>query len=168
MQFPDHPQERFRRQCGNLLMKTIVSNDGKKTYLYPYKVYCYRKIRDSIEELLKRKDFLEMLLKGPDASSEECFGDIVDGIICKTFTDSEGKLFFTEKRNLGGMINLDWFNPYENQEYSVAVMYMALVNLPRAVRFKWENVVVLGIIPGPKEPNYNVNWFLEPHIDELK
>ena len=44
---------------------------------------------------------------------------------------------------------------------------MVIENLPRGERFKPENVIVVGCIPGPKEPKGNVNSFLKPLVDEL-
>ena len=41
------------------------------------------------------------------------------------------------------------------------------MNLPREERFKPENVIIVGIIPGPKEPRGNINSFLKPLVDEL-
>ena len=41
------------------------------------------------------------------------------------------------------------------------------MNLPREERFKPENVIIVGIIPGPKEPKGNINSFLKPLVDEL-
>ena len=41
------------------------------------------------------------------------------------------------------------------------------MNLPREERFKPENVIIVGIIPGPKEPKGDVNSFLKPLVDEL-
>ena len=32
-------------------------------------------------------------------------------------------------------------------------MYLTILNLPRKIRFKQENVLLIGLIPGPKEPN---------------
>ena len=40
------------------------------------------------------------------------------------------------------------------------------MNLPREERFKPENVIIVGIIPGPKEPKGDVNSFLKPLVDE--
>ena len=37
----------------------------------------------------------------------------------------------------------------------------------RTVRFKWENVIVLEITPGPKEPSLTFNIYLKYHVDEL-
>lgn len=41
-------------------------------------------------------------------------------------------------------------------------------NLPRSVRYKIENIILIGIIPGPKEPKYTINSFLRPLVEELK
>lgn len=43
---------------------------------------------------------------------------------------------------------IDFFQPMKHRkDYSVGVLYLVLLNLPRAERFKWENVLVVGIIP---------------------
>ena len=54
----------------------------------------------------------------------------------------------------GLMVNVDWFQPYKRRvDISVGVLYMVLMNLPRAQRFKRENVLLVGIIPSfKKEP----------------
>ena len=148
-------------------MKSVIRANGKKKSLYPFMVYCNRSIKLSLQELLNREGFIELLQQGPNFAEEGYFSDICDGNVYKTFLDIDGTLYFSDKRNLGALINLDWFNPYENQEYSVGALYMVLVNLPREVRFKWENVIVLGILPGPKESKH-VNTYLEPHIEELQ
>ena len=44
---------------------------------------------------------------------------------------------------------------------------MVIFNLPRSERFKLENIILVGMIPGPKEPE-NVNPFLKPIVDDLK
>ena len=39
--------------------------------------------------------------------------------------------------------------------YSTGVIYLTSLNLPRNERYKPENIILIGIIPGPKEPkNY--------------
>ena len=44
---------------------------------------------------------------------------------------------------------------------------MVVMNLPRDERFKPENLLVVGIIPGPKEPKHHINSFLQPLVDDL-
>ena len=56
--------------------------------------------------------------------------------------------------NLLFMLNIDWGQPFDHTQYSVRVIYLVIQNLPRAVRFKPENVIIVSTIPGPKEPNY--------------
>lgn len=65
------------------------------------------------------------------------------------------------------MLNIDWFKPCKHTEYSVGVIYLTIMNLPRQIRFKQENVLLIGLIPGPKEPKHDVNSFLYPLVREL-
>ena len=44
---------------------------------------------------------------------------------------------------------------------------MVILNLPRSIRYKFENVVVVGVIPGPKEPALTLNSYLGPLVQEL-
>ena len=44
---------------------------------------------------------------------------------------------------------------------------MVVMNLPRDERFKPENLLVVGIIPGPKDPKHHINSFLQPLVDDL-
>ena len=41
------------------------------------------------------------------------------------------------------------------------------MNLPRNVRFKRENVLLIGILPDPHEPSRDINAYLNPLVDEL-
>jgi len=50
----------------------------------------------------------------------------------------------------------------------VGVLYLVILNLPRAIRFKPENIIIAGIIPGPSEPKSNeMNSYLRPLVKEL-
>ena len=65
------------------------------------------------------------------------------------------------------MLNFDFFQPKKHRnDYSVGVLYLANLNLPRSMRFKWENIIVVGIIPGmDKEPG-SLNEFLAPLVKD--
>ena len=43
---------------------------------------------------------------------------------------------------------------------------LSIANLPPEERFKSENIILLGIIPGPSEPT-DIDSFLCPLVDEL-
>ena len=65
------------------------------------------------------------------------------------------------------MLNVDWFKPCKHSEYSIGAMYLTIMNLPTKVRFKQENVLLFGLIPGAKEPKYHLNSMLNPLVQEL-
>lgn len=88
--------------------------------------------------------------------------DVYDGRVWKEFTD-----FFSQPCNLGLMLNCDWLQPYKHTEHSVGVIYIAILNLPRKLRFKPENIIIVGIIPGPDEPSLSINTYLKPLVTEL-
>jgi len=167
VRFPNHTQGRFRQKCGEYLMKTFSSMDGNKIFLYPKKIYCYMPLKHSIQNIVNRKDILEKLLAGPKLCSSEIMFDTVDGNFWEDFADDTGERYFADPRNLGGILNIDWFEPFENVQYSCGVIYLALLNLPRELRFKWENIIIVGIIPGPKEPKLVVNSYLQPLVNDL-
>ncbi|XP_066929656.1 uncharacterized protein [Clytia hemisphaerica] len=100
--YPEHPQKARRKECGQLLMKTIVSPTGKKT-LYPFKIYCYKSLKENLQSLLRDPTFEDKceawrkLEKHPDVLS-----DVYDGRVWKHFSDEEnGYPFLNEKRNYG-------------------------------------------------------------------
>ena len=42
------------------------------------------------------------------------------------------------KNNYGLLLNIDWLQPFKHVTYSVGVMYLVFLNLPRSVSFKQE------------------------------
>ena len=49
----------------------------------------------------------------------------------------------------------------------MGVIYLVVLNLPRNVRYKRENVILIGIIPGPCEPPLTINSYLTPLVLDL-
>lgn len=47
------------------------------------------------------------------------------------------------------------------------MLYFVIENLPRSERYKLENIIIAGCIPGPKEPKKNINSYLRPLVDNL-
>lgn len=65
----------------------------------------------------------------------------------------DGRPFLAVPNNVCLAINIDWFNPYDDTAYSVGAVYLVVLNLPRLERFKIQNVILAGMMPGPHEPN---------------
>lgn len=57
------------------------------------------------------------------------------------------------------MLNVDWFQPYKHSTYSLGVIYLVILNFPRNIRYKLENSIIIGFIPGPHEPSGNINTY---------
>ena len=89
------------------------------------------------------------------------------GQVWKDFMNYKGKDYLSKPHNLAVMLNCDWFQPFKHTQYSIGVMYLVILNLPRLLHFKPENIVIVGIIPGPKEPDLNINSYLKPLVKEL-
>ena len=77
-------------------------------------------------------------------------------------------LFSFSFNSLAVMLNVDWFRPHKHSPGSVGVTYLVLLNLPCHERYKLENIIVVGILPGPSEPKLTANTFLEPLVKELQ
>ena len=41
------------------------------------------------------------------------------------------------------------------------------MNLPRKLRFKRDNILLVGLISGPREPPTTINFYLQPLVKEL-
>ena len=64
-------------------------------------------------------------------------------------------------------LNMDWFNPFKQTPYSAGGIYLTVQNLPRTECYKMENIILVGIMPGPQEPKKNINFFLKSLVDDL-
>ena len=118
--------------------------------------------------LLNRTDFINLCGHWKNMSdTPRIYKSVYDGHVWKTFNSLDGENFFSNKFNFGLMLNVDWFKPCKHTEYSVGAIYLTVMNLPRKVRFKQENVLLIGLIPGPKEPKYSLNSMLHPLVQEL-
>ena len=78
----------------------------------------------------------------------------------------DGVAFLSLPHNFAFTINLDWFQPFKHSTYSIGAIYLTIMNLPRNIRNKPENVILVGLLPGPSEPS-NINRYLEPFVNEL-
>ncbi|OAD74328.1 hypothetical protein PHYBLDRAFT_144775 [Phycomyces blakesleeanus NRRL 1555(-)] len=65
--------------------------------------------------------------------------------------DSNGLPFVNHECSIMLTMNIDWFQPFNGVTYSCGAIYLCINNLPRLERYKKENVVLIGLMPGPKE-----------------
>ncbi len=167
VRFPRHPQARMRLSCGNSLLKSIKTA-SKKCIERPIKVFCYQNLIDCIQNLVAQPGKLELLSEWKKRSIPAgIMADIYDGAVWKSFLSLNGQDFLSCKYTLGLCLNVDWFRPYKHVEYSVGAIYIAVLNFPRQQRYLRENVILVGVIPGPHEPSLQMNSFIEPLVRQL-
>ena len=78
----------------------------------------------------------------------------------------DGRPFLKLSNNLCLKLNLNWFNPFKHIQYSVGILYFVVENLPRSERYKLENIIIAGAIPGPKVHTC-INTYLKPLVNDL-
>ena len=162
--YPNHPQLSHRQQCAAPLLKMVKAGKGQK--LIPIKVFPYMPIRKSFEALAKRPGFIALCEKWRYRPHVPTYlSDIYDGRLWHEFQAAN---FFRVPMSYLVTLNVDWFQPFLHTQYSVGAMYLTIQNLPRDMRCKEENVILVGVIPGPSEPKLAMNSYLSPLVEELK
>ena len=122
-------------------------------------------VRDTLRRFLQRPGFaLKCELWRERDVPHGFLADVFDGCVWKEWQYVNGKAYLAVSRNYAFMLNVDWFQPFKHSLYSVSALYM--MNLPRSERFKLENVMLVGIIPGPHEPKLTINSYLQPLVAE--
>lgn len=169
IEYPRHPYPSMRKKCSTVLLKKICV--GNKNKLVPRKTFVYHSLISGLKKLVCRKGFLkkcEHWRKRESIIPRGTFADVYEGLVWKEFSSVSGRPFLSHPNNLCLMLNVDWFNPYEETPYSAGVIYFVVQNLPRNERFKLDNIILVGIIPGPNEPKKHINTYLAPIVKDLK
>ena len=144
-------------------MKSLCAHSAQISHLDPFGPQKYNSILNTLKDLRRRKNVFSKL---HGWMSRSCTEKYIDGVIWNEFMIVNGRPFLDVPYNLGLILNVDWFRPYEHTQYSIGVIYLVIINLPRAERYRLENVISVGCIPGPKEPT-TMNSYLKPLVDDL-
>ena len=131
-------------------------------------MYCWKSIISQLESILQRTGIPELCEQWRRREVlESVLSDVYDGQVWKNFKWSDRNPFFNVERHYGLILNVYWFQPFKRRsDYSVGVIYFVIINLPRSERFKFESVILGGIIPS-LESEPKLHTFLEPCVDEL-
>ena len=167
VRYPNHPQPQHRKSCGCLLLKSVRTSAGSTT-LYPKALYCYQSLIRSLEIMLQHPNFITKCESWRFRSTSNGLRDVYDGQIWKDFMNYDGRPFLALPYNFMLSLNVDWFQPFKRTTHSTGVIYICVQNLPRNERFLSENIILIGVIPGPNEPKLTINAFLEPLVKELQ
>ncbi|CUA76247.1 RNA-directed RNA polymerase L [Rhizoctonia solani] len=75
--------------------------------------------------------------------------------------------FFSLPTDIALGLSSDGFGPFKSRKQSCWPLLAFNYNLKPEIRFRLENLLCLGVIPGPKAPK-DIGTFLGPFIDELE
>lgn len=136
--FPNHPRLSYRKPCSALLLKKVRNKSG--ITLCPIMVYPYRSLRTSVEQLVRKSNFIEECEKWRNRTiSSDYLCDIYDSLVWSEFNSPEIYNFLTAPHCYMLTLNVDWFQPFDRKMYSVGAIYLTIQNLPRHLRYKAEN-----------------------------
>jgi hypothetical protein len=109
-----------------------MNNSGIRSKL----TFPFAGIQEQLAVMFRHKGFENFLRHWVDRLSfNNILTDIYDGLIWKTFKETDAETsskFFraeTANSNLGLMLNLDWFQPFDGTIHSTGVLYAAICNL---------------------------------------
>lgn len=164
VRFPEPRSTAQRTPCNAPLYQSARSK-------CPNKVFAYNSLIANLTVLFNRLGFEKQInewraRKVPTAS----LFDVYDGRMWYEIrdADSDREVFVEHNRSLLLTLNVDWFRPFSGVPCSWVAIYFTINNLPRSVRYR-KNVILVGIMPGPKEPKtYDINNYLKSLVDELR
>ncbi|GET61689.1 uncharacterized protein LOC107327733 [Rhizophagus irregularis DAOM 181602=DAOM 197198] len=193
VEFPNSTTRRLRLCQTPLAQKTTLLNN--QISIKPELLFSFVSIKQQLEAMYRQPNFENSLRHWINHPTfDNILTDIYDEIpqfplssiyrvatsnghshVWKTFkemTDESSNNFFRSDvadSHLGLILNLDWFQPFDGTIHSTGVIYAAIGNLLRDVRFKRNNILILGLLPSPDEVSlHKINHYLAPIIDELK
>ena len=139
----------------------------------PNRKFIYLPLGPRIERMFKDKTMAKILQMHHGSSLESFTNvyDIQDSPYWKSLYSNSG-IFKGDKRGISLAFCTDGVNPFSHYDlrvsYSMWPIMMTLLNLPRDRRNLFENILLLGIIPGNgKQEPKTLDPYLEVIVDEL-
>ena len=114
--------------------------EKKKLRWKPIMPFTHARLKERIKALFQRPTFMSNVEHWRNRTQiPGLYLDVYDGRIWKSM---ERKGFFSTG-SLAFMFSIDWFQPWKRTQYSVGVAWLVCLNLPREIRFKPENQIMV-------------------------
>ncbi|KAF7363429.1 hypothetical protein MSAN_00998700 [Mycena sanguinolenta] len=148
----------------------------------PYLQYPTKSLAEQLAALLSVEGVeaeIEKSLNKAKARIPGVYKNIFDGKICQELPTADGSRFFfpsdeavaAGELRIGVTMGVDWFSYLRSQisaSHTSCPISYSLINLPKNLRYRAANLLLAGIMPGPKEANPDqCQRFLRPLINEL-
>ena len=143
-------------------MKCIRTGNNNTMKYAPRKTFFYHSVISSLKTLVLCKEFLRKCeLWRQCVTTRNVMTDVYDAYVWKEFRHLDNQPYLVYPSNFCLSLNIDWFNPFKEAPYSAGGIYLTVQNLPRTERYKMENIILVGIMPGPQEPKKKYHFFPE-------
>ena len=131
---------------------------GAAALKVPCRKYVHQSLKEWVGRLLTRPGIEDILDAAYDRPSVDRMANIWDSPVLRTIRDVDNTPFFAKHGNearLAFSLGADSFHPLGSleakQTMSATAMYMVLLNFPKDERFKYKNMYLVGVIPGPSK-----------------
>jgi hypothetical protein len=159
--------------CGAPLWKD--RRVGATSLKVPTRKYIHQSLKEWVGRLLARPGVEDVLDAAYNKPAKDRMTDIWDSPVFKKFRDTDKTPFFAEhghEARFAFSLGADSFHPLGSleakQSMSATAIYMVLLNLPKEERFKYKNMYLVGVIPGPSKPSLEqINHALSLLVLEL-
>ena len=165
VRYPRHPHRSKRVPCNTALGSYRIKN-GARTYK-PHHPYHYRPLLTQLAAMYRRPHFEKQIEHWRNRSKiDGHWSDVYDGDMWQRYTRDNNIL--SEPGSLAFLLNVDWFNPFTRGNFSCGAVYLTILNLPRHLRYKKENMILLCLLPGGKEKPQDLSKLLAPFVAEMQ
>lgn len=159
--------------CGAALFAT--RRIRSQVFTRPIRIYVTQSLKDWLGRMLSRPDMERHFESLPSKTPGE-LNDFWDGAAINSFLGPDrSQLFITGgihgELRLPFSFSMDGFTPFikTNRSVSVTGIYMACMKFPPDIRYKLENIFLVGVIPGPNKPTLTqINHAVRVLVDELE
>ncbi|KIJ24900.1 hypothetical protein M422DRAFT_79050, partial [Sphaerobolus stellatus SS14] len=123
----------------------------------PIRPFSFRDPKDWIAQFLSRPGMEELLDGAWERPPNDLAEDIFDGSYIREELGPQTRLYRIQRKGELYLfaLSVDWYNPLQNKQsvriISFGVISLICLNLPPSLRYKWENMFLAGVIPGPRE-----------------
>jgi Transposase family tnp2 len=163
---------------GCKLLKVGSTPDGKgKSIGVPQRPFVMQDFQDFVARLLSRPGVEAAIRRSGERVREETVEDIITADGVRAIKGPDDAPFLSsgqpDELRLLWCLSVDFFNPYHNKiagkVASVGSIVLSCLLLPPDIRHKPENLCLVGIIPGPREPSgEEIDHFLRPLVEAMK
>ena len=157
----------FRGECVDLIQCPECGANRYKRGKLPAKTFRYMPLGPRLERMYATKNIAQIMQT--HTSSHGIMFNVHDSPSWSKAYSLEG-VFHGDSRGVSLALCTDGVNPFSHQRvtYSMWPIMLTNLNLPRNVRSKFSNILLVGIIPGngTKEPR-RLSPYLEVVVDEL-